>query len=95
MPTSLLSRDLLLLVDSPIYLLGMTFCGVEHPFGQLRSPLLAMLPPRFLCNSSLAQHETLNSPWLRVSRAQQKPNQQHVVNIIFTLKTTALYLLIS
>lgn len=49
MPSSLLSSEQLLLVNSPIYTPGMT-SGEEHPFGQFRSPLSAMLLARFLCN---------------------------------------------
>lgn len=46
----------------PVHTLNMIFCGVEHPLAQLGSALLAVLPPRFLCSSSLAEHETLESP---------------------------------
>lgn len=31
-------------ITLPVYILGMVFHGVEYPFGQLRSPVLAMLP---------------------------------------------------
>lgn len=36
----------------PLYTLGMTSYGLEHPFGQLGSPVLAAPPPSFLCPSS-------------------------------------------
>lgn len=29
-----------------IYIVGMTFCGMEYPFGQFRMPVLAMFPGR-------------------------------------------------
>lgn len=47
----------LLIVTNPIYILGITFYGVEHLFGQFKSPLLAMMPS---C-ASMAEHEPLSS----------------------------------
>lgn len=38
-------------------------------FWPVWSPVLARLPPRFLCTSSLAEHETLKNPWQRVKAA--------------------------
>ena len=37
----------------PVYILGMTSHGVEYPFGQFGSAVLAVSPPNFLCPSSL------------------------------------------
>ena len=37
----------------PVYILGMTSCGMEYPFGQFGSAVLAVSPPSFLCSSSL------------------------------------------
>ena len=36
-----------------IYILGMTSHGMEYPFGQLGSAVLAVSPHNFLCPSSL------------------------------------------
>lgn len=47
------------MIAAAVYILGMVFYGVEHPSGQVRSPAPAMLPPSFLCSSSLAGHGTL------------------------------------
>ena len=33
----------------PVYILGMTSYGMEYPFGQFGSAVLAVSPPRFLC----------------------------------------------
>lgn len=41
--------------------------------GQSGSAVLAVLPPGFLWSSSLAKHRELESPWIRVSTAQQQP----------------------
>lgn len=41
---------------SSVCMLNMTFHGVEYPFVQFRSSVLAMLPPSFLCISSLVEH---------------------------------------
>lgn len=43
-------------------ILAMTFCGMEYPFGQFGSAVLAMLLPGFLCTFVLAEHGTLRSP---------------------------------
>ena len=37
----------------PVYILGMTSHGMEYPFGQFGSAVLAVSPPSFLCPSSL------------------------------------------
>ena len=37
----------------PVYILGMTSHGMEYPFGQFGSAVLAVSPPNFLCPSSL------------------------------------------
>lgn len=37
-------------------------CGMEYPFGHLRSAVLAMLPASFLFTSSLAKREKLKNP---------------------------------
>ena len=37
----------------PVYILGMTSYGMEYPFGQFGSAVLAVSPPNFLCPSSL------------------------------------------
>ena len=36
----------------PVYILGMTSHGLEYPFGQFGSAVLAVSPPNFLCPSS-------------------------------------------
>ena len=36
-----------------VYILGMTSYGMEYPFGQLGSAVLAVSPPNFSCPSSL------------------------------------------
>lgn len=43
----------------PVYMLSMTFYGVEYPFGQFRLAVLAKLPPSLLCISTLAEHGKL------------------------------------
>lgn len=43
-------------------ILGMIFCGMEYPFGQFGSAVLAVLLPGFLCTFLLAEHGTLRSP---------------------------------
>lgn len=48
--------------NPPVYILGMTFSGVEYSFGQFRSPVPAVSSPAFLCTSSLAEHETQKNP---------------------------------
>lgn len=47
--------------------------GMEYPSGQFSWP--------YLCCSSQAEHETLRSPWLRASTAQQQPKHQ-CMNIV-------------
>lgn len=47
------------MIAAAVCILGMVFYGVEHSSGQVRSPVPAVLPPIFLCNSSLAGHGTL------------------------------------
>ena len=37
----------------PVYILGMISYGMEYPFGQFGSAVLAVSPPSFLCPSSL------------------------------------------
>ena len=37
----------------PLYILGMTSYGMECPFGQFGSAVLAVSPPNFLCIPSL------------------------------------------
>ena len=37
----------------PVYILGMMSYGMECPFGQFGSAVLAVSPPSFLCPSSL------------------------------------------
>lgn len=44
----------------PVYAWDIMCCGLEYPFGQFRSAVLAMLPRSFLCLSSLAENGTLN-----------------------------------
>lgn len=46
-------------VTPPVHILDMVFYGVKYPFGQFRSPVLAMLPPSgfFLLTSSVAEQE--------------------------------------
>ncbi|KAJ7405835.1 hypothetical protein BTVI_67629 [Pitangus sulphuratus] len=46
----------------PVYILGIMFCDVEYPFGHFRSAVWTMLPPNFLCSSSLAEHDPLKNP---------------------------------
>lgn len=46
----------------PVDVLSMTLHGMEYPFGQLSSAVLAMLPHSFLCTSSPAELGTLKSP---------------------------------
>lgn len=69
----------------PVYMfiLNKTFSGMEHPFDHFRTAVLAVLPPRFLRTSSLAEHETLKRPWLGV--CTQQPKHQCVINIVITL----------
>lgn len=55
---------------SPVYILGMTFYGLEYPFDQFRSNVLTVLPTNFLGICSLAEQEMLDSPWLSVSITQ-------------------------
>lgn len=64
---------------------SVTFCGMEGPFGQLWSAVPAMLPYGFICTSSLAEDETVKSPWFGVSAAEWQPKQKHVINIILVL----------
>ena len=47
---------------TPVDILSMTSYGMEYPFGQLGSAVLAVLPPSFLCTSSLAERGRLKSP---------------------------------
>jgi len=49
------SKSLPFLLLSPplLYMLSMTPYGMEYPFGQLGSAVLAVSPPSFLCTSSL------------------------------------------
>ena len=79
------SRDLPLLASSPVYILGMTFHGMEYPFGQLGSAAPAVLPPRFLHTCLLAEHGKLKSPWPKISATQQQLKHRNVINIILTL----------
>jgi len=44
-----------------LYMLSMMSYGMEYPFGQLGSAVLAVSPPNFLCTW---QHEKLKSPGL-------------------------------
>ena len=37
----------------PVYILDVTSHGLEYPFGQFGSAVLAVCPPNFLCPSSL------------------------------------------
>ena len=37
----------------PVYILDTTSRGMEYPFGQFGSAVLAVSPPNFLCPSSL------------------------------------------
>lgn len=68
-------------VISPVHILGMTFYKVKLPFGQFRAPVPTLLPPSCLCISSLADHGTLKSPWLRINTPEQQPDHQCVSNI--------------
>lgn len=45
-------------------ILRMTLQGVEYPFGNFESAVLAVPLPIFLCISSVAEHGKLKSPWL-------------------------------
>lgn len=54
----------------PVYMLGMTFCGMEYPFGQPRSLVPAVVPPSFFCTPSHWQsmrHTHRKSPLLRIN----------------------------
>lgn len=42
-----------------VYVLGMIFCGTEHPFGWFKPAVLAVVSPSFLCTCLIAEHETL------------------------------------
>lgn len=53
------------------------WCSIEHPFGQLLLPILAMLSHSFLCSSSWALNETLQRPGLWVRTMQQQTNHQN------------------
>lgn len=64
---------------------GMMFYSKEHPFDQFGSAILAILPPSFLCTSSLAENGTLQSLLFRVSTTVEQPTHQCVINVIFTL----------
>lgn len=46
--------------------------SMEHPFGQCKSVVSAMLPHNFLWTSSLSEHETVKSPWLQVRTTEQQ-----------------------
>jgi len=46
----------------PVYMLNMMSYGMECPFRQFGSAVLAALPPGFLCIASLAGHGKLKSP---------------------------------
>ena len=47
---------------------SMTSCGMQHPFGQFGSAVLAVSPHSFLCPSPasllVGQYEKLKSSWL-------------------------------
>jgi len=52
----------------------MTSLGMEYPFGQVGSTVLAVSPPSFFCTPSLLAGEGCEeqkSSWLCVSTAQQ------------------------
>lgn len=66
----------------PVHTLGIMSRGMEYPFGQFRSGVLAMSPHSFLCTCSLADHGKRKSPWLGVSTTQQQLKFQCVINII-------------
>lgn len=70
---------------SPVYGVSMMFHGMEYPFGQFTPAVLAVFPLSCLCTCSLADHETLKSPQLRVSTAQQQLKCQCVINAILIL----------
>jgi len=68
-------RLCLSLPSSPQFLLlSMTPYGMEHPFGQFGSDVLALISPSFLWipSSPLARHEKQKLPWLCAGSAQQK-----------------------
>lgn len=47
-----------------VYILSVSFYGMEHPFGQSVSAILVMLShplSSFLCSCSLVQHGKINS----------------------------------
>ena len=46
----------------PVYILSMTFDGMEYPFGLFRSTVLTVLPPSFSCTCLLAEHGKLKYP---------------------------------
>lgn len=51
-----------------VYILGMTFYGMECPFSQLGQLFLAVLPCQFLCTSSLAKRgKSPEKPLIRVN----------------------------
>lgn len=43
----------------PLYIVSMIFYGLEYPFGPLRSAILAMLTPSFLCWQSTGNWKVL------------------------------------
>lgn len=47
---------------APVNALSMTFYGIQYPFFQVGSAVLAVLRPSFLCTCSLAEHEKLKYP---------------------------------
>lgn len=77
---------IVLLANSPpVYVQGMMLCGMEYPFSQFRSPVLAMLSPSFLCTCSMSENRKLKSPWLRASTAQQQLKHQCDINRMLVL----------
>lgn len=61
--------------------------GMDYPFSQFRSAILAMLLPGFLCTCSLAEHRTQKCPWRRVSTTHQLLTYQWVTNTILILNS--------
>lgn len=43
----------------PVYIVFMVFYGVQYLSGRFRSAVLAVLPPRIMGSSSLAEHRKL------------------------------------
>jgi len=80
--------------NSPPFIKGF-FCimsyGTEYPFGQFRSAVLVLSPPRSLCPSSPPHLESsvrsweTETPLAPYSTAQQQLNHQHVINMLFLL----------